>query len=396
MTGRYTDCRKKNCIRAAGKPRLPAQRGTTLFGLMVVVVLGLTGPKAHAAEARVNWSVEWERTLEAAKKEGKFVAAIPASAELRKRIEESFRTRFPGIELEFTPSRGPANASRILSEHKAGVRYFDFLISGTATPFNIVRAGVVEPVEPFLILPEVTDPKMWYGGHIWIDNAKRFVYSFQAYQTESVWYNSELVKPEELRSYDDLLHPKWKGKIGYLDPRGLGSGTATWAFLYKLKGEEYLRKLAGQELALNRDQRQLADGLAKGKTALTIGLTYYSLLAHVKAGLPVKPAPEFREGNYTTCGSGALSIIKNPPHPNATKIFINWLLGKEGQDLYGQAMGQATRRLDVDTRWLTQVGVKAAKDFMTVEDHFRLENYREDTVTGVWTKAIEFAEKVLK
>jgi iron(III) transport system substrate-binding protein len=372
------------------------KRITPLFSAALIGLVGFVASLADGAETKAPWQAEWETTLGAAKREGKLVAAIPASAELRKSIEAVFKSRFPGIELELFPSRGPANANRVISEHKAGVRYFDLLISGTSTPFGMLKAGIIEPFEPLMTLPEVSDPKKWYGGHIWIDNAKRFIYSFQAYQTESIWYNPTLMKPEEVRSYDDLIHPKWKGKIGYLDPRTPGAGTATWAFLWKIKGEQYLRKLAAQDLLLSRDQRQLADGLAKGRLALVIGLTYYTFLPHVQAGLPVKPLTAPREGDYTTNGSGALSIVKDPPHPHATKLFVNWLLSQEGQDLYGKAMGQGTRRLDVDTKWLTQVGVKAAKDFMTVEEHFRLENYGEETVTTIWSKATEFAEKILK
>ena len=77
----------------------------------------------------------------------------------------------------------------------------------------------LESFEPALVLPEVKDPKNWWGGHIWVDNAKRYIYSSQAYQTENMWYNSDQVKPEEIRSFNDLLNPKWSGKIGYLDPR---------------------------------------------------------------------------------------------------------------------------------------------------------------------------------
>ncbi len=372
------------------------KRITPLFSAALIGLVVFVASLADGAETKASWQVEWEATLGAAKSEGKLVAAIPASAELRKKIEEVFKSRFPGIELELFPSRGPANANRVISEHQAGVRYFDLLISGTSTPFGLLKAGVIEPFAPFMMLPEVNDPKKWYGGHIWIDNAKRFIYSFQAYQTESIWYNASLVKPEEFKSYDDLLHPKWKGKIGYLDPRTPGAGTASWAFLWKIKGEDYLRKLAAQELVLSQDQRQLADGLAKGRFGLVVGLTYYTFLPHVKAGLPVKPLPDLREGDYVTCGSAALSIVKDPPHPNATKVFVNWLLSREGQDLYGKAMGQGTRRLDVDTKWLTQIGVKASKDFMTVDEHFRLENYGEDTVMTIWSKATQFAEKVLK
>ena len=67
----------------------------------------------------------------------------------------------------------------------------------------------------------------------------------------------------------------------------------------KIKGEEYLKKLAAQEMFLSRDQRQLADSLAKGKIALTIGLTYYTFLPFLKAGLPIKPLPDMKEGTYT-------------------------------------------------------------------------------------------------
>jgi len=349
-----------------------------------------------SGEAKGPWQTEWERTIEAAKKEGKLVAGIPASADLRKSIGDIFPKRFPGIELELTTSRGPTNASKIAAEHAAGVRYFDLLISGTFTPFNLLNAGILDPVEPLFILPEVRDPKRWYGGHIWIDNSKRFLYAFQAYQSENLWYNPTMMKPEEIRSYDDLLNPKWKGKIGYLDPRGAGGGTATWAFFLKIKGEEFLRKLAAQEMLLSRDQRQLGDSLAKGKVPLTIGLSYYSFAPFLKAGLPIKPLPELKEGTYTSCGSGALSIVKSSPHPNATKVFVNWLLSKEGQEVYGKAMGQATRRLDVDTKWLTDHGTRASKDFLTVEENNRLENYSEDTVTVVWTKATTIANEVFK
>src|SRR5882724_2024900 len=363
---------------------------------LVAWFTGTTAAVPSAGEVRAAGQTEWDKTIEAAKKEGKLVAGIPASAELRKSITESFKSRFPGIELELTTSRGPTNASKISAEHAAGVRYFDLLISGTSTPFNLLNAGILDPVEPLLILPEVKDPKRWFGGHIWLDNAKRFLYAFQAYQSQNFWYNSTLTKPEEIRSYDDLMNAKWKNKIGYLDTRSAGGGTATWAFFLKIKGEDFLRKLAAQDMLLSRDQRQLGDSLSKSKVAATIGLTYYSLAPFIKAGLPIQALPEVKEGTYTSCGSGALSVVKGSPHPNATKVFVNWLLSKEGQEIYGKAMGQATRRLDVETRWLTENGIRASKDFLTAEENNRLENYGEETVSNYWAKATKIAEEVWK
>ena len=129
---------------------------------------------------------------------------------------------------------------------------------------------------------------------------------------------------------------------------------------------------------------------------MTIGLTYYSFAPFLKAGLPIKPLPEPKEGTYTSCGSGALSVVKNSPHPNATKLFVNWLLSKEGQEIYSKAMGQATRRLDVQTKWLTEYGTRASKDFLSVEENNRLENYGEDTVNHYWAKGSKIADEVFK
>src|SRR4030095_16451424 len=153
--------------------------------LVLVILISWRTPSLFAAEVNAPGQMEWEKTVEAAKKEGKLAAGIPASAKIRKSISESFKSRFPGIELELTTSRGPTNASKISAEHAAGVRYFDLLISGTSTPFNLLNAGILYPVEPLLILPEVTDPKRWFGGHIWLDNSKRFLYAFQAYQSQN-------------------------------------------------------------------------------------------------------------------------------------------------------------------------------------------------------------------
>src|SRR5499427_10277223 len=178
-----------------------------LFLALIILIAGRT-TDLFAGEVKAAGQTEWDKTIEAARKESKVVAGIPASGELRKSITESFKSRFPGIELELTTSRGPTNASKISAEHAAGVRYFDLLISGTFTPFNLLNAGILDPVEPLFILPEVKDPKRWYGGHLWIDNSKRFLYAFQAYQSENFWYNSTLLKPQEIRFYDGLLNSK--------------------------------------------------------------------------------------------------------------------------------------------------------------------------------------------
>jgi hypothetical protein len=71
-------------------------------------------------------------------------------------------------------------------------------------------------------------------------------------------------------------------------------------------------------------------------------------------------------------------------------------LSKEGQEFYAKVMKQATRRLDVDTKWMSQVGVDAAKDVMTLEEYHRVRNHLEDKVINVRRPAAKFAEKILQ
>jgi hypothetical protein len=70
-------------------------------------------------------------------------------------------------------------------------------------------------------------------------------------------------------------------------------------------------------------------------------------------------------------GYGHLTISKNLPHSNATRVFVNWLLGRDGQEIFRRAMGVASRRLDIDTRWLKEFGVIGAKDGLTLDQIFQ-------------------------
>jgi ABC-type Fe3+ transport system substrate-binding protein len=362
----------------------------------VLTIAFVCGTISLAAEAKRP--AEWDKTLEAAKKEGKIVIAIPPANELRREMETVLKAKF-GIEAELVSAPGPRNASRIAAERKAGVSYFDALIVGTGTAVGLAHDGMLEPIEPLLILTEVKDPKEWWGGHIWEDNlsTNRYLYSFLAdVSTHSIWYNSSTAKPEELRSFDDYLSPKWKDKIGFSDPRVPSSGQSVWSFMWEVKGEEFLKKLVQQELFLTRDLRQLADVVAKGKVAIAFGIGRSQAEPFVKAGLPIKPVPAPREGLPASNSFGVLGVVKDPPHPNATRIFINWFLSREGQDWYGRVMQNGSRRLDVDTKWLKELGVDAAKDSITLQEYHRVRNHLEDKYTKVRVPSGKFAETILR
>jgi iron(III) transport system substrate-binding protein len=369
---------------------MPFDSRLFIFSLLLIFVLvgsaGSADPQA-----------EWQKTLQAAKKEGRVVAGGPPTAVLRQKYKETFEKRF-GIELELVSAPGPQNAGRAAKEFKAGVAYFDVLHGGSGTLEPLMYENMLALFSDYMILPEVKDPRQWWGGHLWEDNIKtnRYIYSFSADFSAPPFFNADLVKPGEISSYDDLLNPKWRGKIGFFEPRIPSAGQGLWGFLMKIKGKEFLQKLAEQDLFISRDGKQLADALGKGTHAIALGLSQRFVDPYINAGIPIKPLMPIKEGLSGSNGFGTVAVMKNAPHPNAGKVYINWLLGKEGQDLYGKALTQGTRRLDVDTKWLAKIDSSAAKDVMTPEQFEKVRFYGEDVITDWRDPGGEFARKILK
>ncbi len=240
------------------------------------------------------------------------------------------------------------------------------------------------------------DPKQWWGGHIYIDNAKRYIYNFVAYQTVSLWTNPNEYKPAEFKSFDDLLSAKLQGKIGISDPRTPGSGSSMWSYMHYIKGEEYLKRLVAQKLFVTRDLRLLAENLAQGQNRRHVRDRLFGVLSVYQS----QSCRWFRcsvpkEGLYVSGGYGHLTVLKNQPHPNATRVFINWLLSHDGQEVFARGMGVGTRRLDVETKWLKEFGVISGKDFLTLDQFYRLENQSEEKINKIREPAAAVARKLL-
>jgi ABC-type Fe3+ transport system substrate-binding protein len=360
---------------------------------LIIVAVCLITNGVLAADAQEDW----KKIVEAAKKEGKIVTGGPPTSVLRKQFKDTFEQKF-GIELELISAPGPQNAGKAAAEFKAGVRYFDVLHGGSGTLEPLIKEDMLAPLLDSMVLPEVKDPRQWWGGHLWEDNVKtnRFIYSFSADFSVPPFYNSDLAKPGEISSFDDLLNSQWKGKIGFFDPRIPSAGQGLWGFLMKIKGREFLQKLVQQNLFVSRDGQQLAVGLAKGNLVIALGLSQRFVDPYTKSGLPIKALRSVKEGLSGSNGFGTVAVMRNAPHPNAAKVYITWLLGKEGQELYGRALTQGSRRFDVDTKWLAKFNTPAAKDVTTPEEFEKVRFYGEDIIAEWREPAGEFARKILK
>ncbi|HLB29291.1 MAG TPA: extracellular solute-binding protein [Dehalococcoidia bacterium] len=334
--------------------------------LALPVLLGLLALAACASEekatpapasptavgAKPEWQQEWDTVVEAAKKEGKVAVVAPTGAENRPGLTEPFERKY-GIKVEYMAVAGAEHPPRIKAERDAGQYLWDIHIGGTTTIYTALKPmGVLDPMEPALILPEVKDPKNWREGKLNFLDKDRLVLNFVTYASEPFLVNPNLVKPEEFKSYRDLLDPRWKGKIVVRDPTVSGPGQARFVFYWWHKdlGPDFVRALAGQDLVRSRDPRLELEWLAQGKYSICIGCALSQAPELDKPEIPIRPldARQMKEGGYLTTGWGNVFLYNKAPHPNAAKVYINWLLSREGQTEALRAAGEyASRRLDV-------------------------------------------------
>lgn len=318
------------------------------LGLLSLAVLM---PQAWAASS--SGKAEWDRVLEAAKKEGKVIVFGPPGANARQALADSFQNTFPGIQVEYQGATGAATAPRILSEQKSGIYAVDVHVGGTTTMLeSLLPAKALDPVSPALILPEVTDLSKWYQGRLdYSDSAEKHNLVFTAAVKVPVAINPEIVKAGEIRSYWDLLNPKWSGKIAMRDPMGAGPGLATATFWYAHPqlGVKFMRDLFNkQQVTLSRDDRQLLEWVVRGRYAVVISPSELEATDLKTKGINVDliGAEQFKEGSYLTAAFGSMALVTRAPHPNAAKLYLNWLLTRDGQTQWTKLSGYPSRRLD--------------------------------------------------
>ncbi|MGN6735121.1 MAG: ABC transporter substrate-binding protein [Candidatus Binatia bacterium] len=303
-----------------------------MLGLAPVSLGGLALNPSYGAEAKLAWQAEWENVLTAAKKEGQVAVYISGYEE----ILPEFQKEFPDIKVQPTTGRGSQVGQKLLAERRAEKYLADVVSAGGVTTYQqLFPAKVFDPIKPALLLPEITDASKWYQGkHHYSDPENQYILDYVGTATYgSISYNTKLVNVKDFKSYWDLLAPKWKGRIISRDVRvpGTGSGNARLFYYLPDVGPSFIKKLYGEmDTTLFRDYRQGTDWLAVGKAAIC----FFCEADISKAqGLPVDTFGPgvFKEGAGLVTQFGTLGLVNRAPHPNAAKVFINWLLSRNGQ-----------------------------------------------------------------
>ena len=148
---------------------------------------------SHAADAKPNWQTDWERTVQAAKKEGALsLYLLQGDGELGA-VAQLFQKKYPEINVVTTPGRGNTLAPRVMAERRADKYLVDVYIAGTTTAYEVFyRAKILNSVRAALILPEVIDEsKWWLGQHHYIDPESRYIFVYVGNVGEYVSYHAK-------------------------------------------------------------------------------------------------------------------------------------------------------------------------------------------------------------
>lgn len=332
---------------------LPVLAGT--FALAIFhTAHGVEGPAkvpkpvpAHA-EAKLD-PAEWKRIVEAAKKEGKLVISGDPSEAWRKSLVDMFQEEYPEIKVEYTGLSGRNFWPRVRKEREFGQKLWDLRAGGVESVYSSPEyKGYLDPVRP-LLLPEIADESKWIGGldRLFYDKENKFLPAYTWYIQRPVAVNRDFIKESELKSSEQLLDPKFKGKIVMQTPTG-GSTFAALGNLAFMYGEKFIRDLASrQNVVVTDDNRQQAEWVVRGRYPIVIGFNETQLIEFAKQGLGKNIKMLEDKVIPVTTGNGGICLLKDAPHPNAVKVYINWILSQKAQMNVTKSVLQNSRRTDV-------------------------------------------------
>ena len=325
----------------------PSRRQIILTGVATALTIA-AGSWAAAPVAAQDWQERWKQIVAAAEKEGELNVSGPAGSLWRENLL-TFRKAYPKINIKVTPFAGRDFWPRVMKEREVGQHLWDLRVGGAETQvYQLIKAGGLASVRDMLILPDVADENTWNGGfdHMFSDIANKYVPSFTAYSSPLAYYNTKVIAPGELKTFEDLLDPKWKGKIAMVDPRG-GSTAVNMAIVYQKFGEKFIRELfTTQAPVIVKNPRQMVGWFVSGQYPIAMGMPNTSLIEFKEKGVEI-PAGRVSGLDIWSVGVGSIQVLEPRPHPNATIVFVNWLLTKDVQNLVTSGAQMNSRRKDV-------------------------------------------------
>jgi iron(III) transport system substrate-binding protein len=317
--------------------------------LVISAILAIAAAPSWAQQ----WKAEWDRLVAAAKADGAITIAQSGNPGRRQWLMERWRRDFPDIKLDINMIVSGQLVQRATVERQGGKYLWDVSMTGATGLYGFVKQGGFDPLRDEFVLPEVNDAAAWGGwDNAFYDHDKKYVMAVLN-DFSPLYYNAKLVPPADVARLSTrvLLEPGYKGKILWQDPRIDGPGASLGVMLYKVLGEPGFRRLVvDQAPVFYRPGNDIVDAFVRGRGTFFLGPSLIDRLKPYRdAGVEFDARPFGNRPEHGFVGTDgiALAVFNKRPHPNATRVFVNWLLTKEVSYELGQAQGMNSRRNDV-------------------------------------------------
>jgi iron(III) transport system substrate-binding protein len=299
--------------------------------------------------------------LEQAKKEGRLNLYTVVSLTISKPVANAFEKKY-GIPVSLTRSSSDRLLARFSTEAKAGVIQADIMENDPAELTWLAMQGFLEPLSSPQLerYPKniVAFDRLWAGSR----------YTFYV-----LGYNTSLIFPRNIpKTYEDLLNPRWKGKM-MIEAEDVDWFATLWNHWGEQKASADFKKLGEQDLLVRRGHTNMSQLLAAGEAPLAITLYNHQIEKLKQAGAPVEWFPI----EPVVARLGGASMVKNAPHPAAALLYFDFIFSVEGQNVLrslGRSstdpeVGSEPRRLSEGFKFIMvnpQLMVDKRKEFTTL------------------------------
>ncbi|HEY7168421.1 MAG TPA: extracellular solute-binding protein [Candidatus Binatia bacterium] len=270
------------------------------------------------------------KILEGAKREGKLVYYGTTAVDHVQRVFADFKKKYPFMAIGDYRSGSVNVYNKVATEARASRYEVDVIDLEPGEVFGITKAGLIDPyLSPSRkgISPEFMDKQGYWTAFYHL--------------AVVLGYNTEKVKRDEVpRSYEDLLDPKWKGRMSLdqTDYALFGTMVEYWG---REKGLAYFRKLAENDPSMRRGKTLQAQIVGAGEVHIAPWLYGYRPLQMKREGAPVDIVllkPVLSVPTY-------LLLAKNAAHPHSAALFLDWALSRDGiMKVFAEELGRGVPR----------------------------------------------------
>ena len=287
---------------------------------------------------------EWETELYDLAKEEGAVNIIGWPSSDRETLLAEFEKKYPGVKVNYIGMRYSDAMVKLKEEQNNGKFLADIQLEGLSAQF--------EDINQYIVNPDVQKDENWYGGFatgvdslIGTSYEGQYIYGIQA--LPQVLINNDVIPEGEIKTFEDLLNTEYSDKILTYDFSLKGQGAVTLTALAREKGEQYVTDLVKTvKPVMASDHRQIVQWFATGKYPIVIGIDTTQISEFTEKGI-IKKVQKLRLDKTSLYNPFGIAVLKNPPNPNASKLFVNWFLSKDGQEKYVEILDvYQSRRTD--------------------------------------------------